>query len=154
MSEINKFEGEFYFLSNFSPSTIMYNGEVWPTAEHAFQAAKSEDIMEREMVRACATPGQAKRMGQKVTLRYDWEFIKIDVMRTIVGLKFADPSLGDRLVQTAPRRLVEGNYWGDTFWGVCRGEGENHLGLILMDVRGKLIRKENDGTRTARGEAR
>ena len=35
--------------------------------------------------------------------------------------------------------IVEGNTWGDVFWGVCNGIGENHLGNILMDVRDEII---------------
>ena len=31
--------------------------------------------------------------------------------------------------------LVEGNYWGDTFWGICNGEGTNWLGILLMAER-------------------
>jgi predicted NAD-dependent protein-ADP-ribosyltransferase YbiA (DUF1768 family) len=39
---------------------------------------------------------------------------------------------------TGDRKLVEGNYWHDTFWGVCNGVGENYLGEILMHVRQEL----------------
>lgn len=41
------------------------------------------------------------------------------------------PALGKALVGTAPATLVEGNTWKDTFWGVCKGVGENHLGRHL-----------------------
>jgi len=38
-----------------------------------------------------------------------------------------------------PSNLVEGNSWNDVWWGVCEGEGENHLGRILMDIRAEII---------------
>ena len=51
--------------------------------------------------------------------------------------------LKQRLLATGDKRLVEGNTWGDTFWGVDlrSGRGENQLGRILMRVREEL--KEN-----------
>ena len=42
------------------------------------------------------------------------------------------------LLATGKATLVEGNSWGDTFWGVCRGKGKNMLGKILMRVRKRL----------------
>jgi hypothetical protein len=60
-------------------------------------------------------------------------------MESLVKEKFTrDTELGAKLVATGDEELVEGNYWGDTFWGVCRGVGQNHLGKILMKVREEL----------------
>jgi predicted NAD-dependent protein-ADP-ribosyltransferase YbiA (DUF1768 family) len=36
---------------------------------------------------------------------------------------------------TKEKLLIEGNYWKDTFWGICDGIGKNYLGKILMEVR-------------------
>ena len=48
-----------------------------------------------------------------------------EVMEACVRSKFTtDAALGAKLVATAGRELVEGNTWGDTYWGVCDGEGE------------------------------
>ncbi len=47
--------------------------------------------------------------------------------------------LGGSLLATWPADLQEGNTWGDTFWGVVNGVGENHLGNILMDVRQAIV---------------
>ena len=49
-----------------------------------------------------------------------------------------NPELRDALLATGNSLLIEGNTWGDYFWGKVNGHGENHLGLILMDVREKL----------------
>ena len=48
-----------------------------------------------------------------------------------------DIDLRSLLVATGDRELIEGNTWGDTFWGVDKntGQGENHLGRILMELR-------------------
>ena len=86
-------------------------------------------------------PGKSKGMGRKVLLRPDWEQVKIGIMEEIVRAKFVQhPELARLLVGTCDKILVEGNRWGDTCWGVDTrtGQGENHLGKILMKVREEL----------------
>jgi ribA/ribD-fused uncharacterized protein len=133
---INAFTCGNRFLSNFYPSEVEYDGVSYPTIEHAFQAAKSTDPLVREMVRAAGSPAEAKKRGRQLTLRADWDACRIDVMRELLAYKFAPGShLADRLIATGNQELVEGNWWGDRFWGVCEGRGENHLGKLLMEIR-------------------
>lgn len=140
---ISSFQGEYRFLSNFYPALIIDNKQrQWPTAEHAYQAMKSSSPTEQEFVRVSSSPGEAKRRGRKVSVRSDWEEIKVFVMRRIVRAKFfQNPSLAASLVATGSQTLVETNKWHDNFWGNCVCSrchsipGENHLGLILMEVR-------------------
>ena len=139
MKKIDKFDGtEYGFLSNFYSSPIEYKGIKYPTVEHMFQALKSLNPMERMEIAAAATPGKAKRLGRRVSLRSDWEEIKIDVMRTALQLKFSDPILRKKLIATGDAELIEGNTWNDTFWGVCNGVGKNMLGTLLMEIRDSL----------------
>ena len=115
----------------------------YPTAEHAFQAMKTNDKKIRD--RFCCQPVQhdnillpseAKLLGRKLNLRDDWEDIKFNVMLEIVYNKFnSSRTLRDSLIATGDMLLVEGNWWGDTIWGVSNGKGQNRLGRILMDVR-------------------
>lgn len=139
---IDSFKGEFAFLSNFYPSPIVFEGRTYPTSEHAFQAAKSIDDGERARIALLDTPGKAKRAGRKVQLRPDWEQIKRATMHRIVTIKFADPELQHKLLATGDAILIEGNTWNDTYWGVCRGKGQNVLGQILMSVRETYKRQE------------
>ena len=60
---------------------------------------------------------------------------RIRAMRDLLAQKFSDPVLRKRLAATAPLDLIEGNTWGDRFWGVYEGEGENWLGRLLMEIR-------------------
>lgn len=137
--EITSFRGEHSFLSNFYACEVVYDGVVYPSVEHAYQAAKFLDPDLREQVRACETAGQAKKLGRGFALREDWDAVKLQTMSALVEDKFLrDPELGAKLLATKRALLVEGNWWGDTFWGVCRGKGSNHLGKILMGVRQKL----------------
>ena len=136
---INSFSGEFDFLSNFHPSEVVWMGVRYPTVEHAYQAAKSRDEVVRRSFVYLATPGIAKREGRKVEIRDDWEEIKVNVMRSLLIQKFNSHELFEKLKATAPHDLIEGNWWNDTFWGVCRGVGKNWLGKLLMEIRDGLV---------------
>jgi len=137
---IYSFSGQHTFLSNFSAANVELDGEVYPTVEHAYQAAKTLDVDERHKIRLQAkTAGQAKKMGNKVKLRKNWEMIKVVVMRSLLEQKFAVGTMPhDWLLKTGDAELIEGNYWHDTFWGVCDGVGENWLGRLLMEIRDEL----------------
>ena len=138
------FEGNNRFLSNFHPSPVRFEGITYPTAEHAFQAAKTLDKDQRIAVSEEPTPGRAKRAGRALTLREDWDDIRITVMSKVVGRKFIqNHDLMNRLHATGDALLVEATTWHDQFWGVCvctehRGKGTNYLGTILMGLRAGL----------------
>jgi len=148
---ISEFQGKYRFLSNFYCASATLDGVVYPTVEHAFQAAKTLDPAEREKVRACKSPSDAKRIGRTVTLRNDWEDVKVGAMYDLVWQKFQHPDLKKLLLDTGTQHLEEGNHWNDHFWGVCppgSGQGENNLGIILMDVRKALVNQDFDAWAT------
>ena len=133
---ISLFRDKYFFLSNFYPVEIKLDGIVYPNAEAAFQAQKTLDVEERRKFSMLKNPVQAKRLGRKVKLRDDWEEVKLDIMTEVVSQKFLQhPHLIEMLLQTGDEELIEGNKWGDRFWGVCKDKGENHLGKILMKIR-------------------
>lgn len=132
---IKSFNGNYRFLSNFWYSAVPYDGQWYRTVEHAYQAAKTIHEEHREYIRGCTTPGEAKSLGRQIPMRSDWNEIKVDVMRTLLREKFKDEGLRDQLLATGDAELIEGNTWGDYFWGVCYGEGQNWLGKLLMEVR-------------------
>ena len=141
---IAEFDGEYAFLSNFYPSIFTHDGIEYPTVEHFFQAAKTLDIKEKKAIAAAATPGQAKRMGRKVQLRSDWEKVKEYYMELGLRLKFENPSLRQKLLETGGNELIEGNSWHDNEWGSCycarcqNIAGKNKLGKLLMKLREEL----------------
>lgn len=139
MQKIEKFDGEFAFLSNFFHSPITAEGLTFNTVEHAFQASKTHNREEKEKIAGLTTPGQAKRAGRKVQLRADWEIVKIAVMRCWLEKKFSThPDLAQKLKATGDAIIEEGNTWNDTFWGICNGKGKNNLGILLMSIRETL----------------
>lgn len=140
---ITRFDGPYRFLSNFFPVDVQCWGDLYPTVEHAFQASKTENPLERVMILKAPSPGKAKRLGRSVTLRGDWNQRRLQVMYNLVYQKFEfRPDLRDQLLATGEAVLIEGNTWGDTYWGACLKGGEwvgnNNLGRILMQVRREL----------------
>lgn len=139
--KIDKFDGEFAFLSNFYPSAISDGYTTFPTVEHYFQACKCEYMDDYDAIAAAPTPGQAKRLGRQAVLRDDWEQNKLNVMETALRKKFAIPELREKLLATGDAYLVEGNFWHDNTWGDCGCEkckhthGQNNLGKLLMKIR-------------------
>ncbi|KAK3917104.1 Retrovirus-related Pol polyprotein from transposon 412 [Frankliniella fusca] len=112
LSPITSFRGKYYFLSNFYPVTIFYDNRDWPSVEHAFQAAKTENEFEKLEIKNADTALEAKRL---------------DAER--------------KLLETGERKLIEENLWHDDFWGVCvcskhQGRyGRNVLGQLLCLLR-------------------
>ena len=140
---IEKFEGDYRFLSNFHPCEIILDGDKYASVEHAYQAAKTIDFEERARLQSwnLLNATEAKRAGRKVTLRSDWGEVKNAIMLDLLRQKFSDDLLETMLLDTQNEDLVEGNWWGDTYWGMCNGKGENHLGKLLMKVREELKNK-------------
>lgn len=137
---ITRFQNENEFLSNFFIHPVNFEGQMWMTAEHAFQAAKTLDTDERRAIFLAPTPGKAKRLGRSCTLREDWEEVKVAVMKAVVRAKFRDPWLREKLISTGAQILSDGNDWGDTFWGISGHSGRNMLGFILMQIRGEILK--------------
>lgn len=144
---ITIFRGPYWFLSNFYPCVIQYANYNWLSVEHAYQAAKTENISEKEQILNAFTAKEAKRLGKTVQIRDDWDNIKIDVMYDLLNIKFfpnpTDNNLTQALLNTGEEEIIHENVWKDTFWGVCNGVGENHLGKLLMEIRYKLRKLDN-----------
>lgn len=143
MSVIRRFNDENRFLSNFEVCDIVYEGLNYNSVEAAYQASKTLNIEIRK--KFCSMNAKdAKLEGRKIKVREDWEQVKLKIMYFLVAYKFYhNIFLKEKLLKTEDTHLIEGNWWGDKFWGVCNNEGENWLGRILMDVRKKLKEREN-----------
>lgn len=133
---IDSFRGRYHFLSNFYP---------WPgpSVEHHFQAAKTLDKEWRKKILRAKGPGEAKKLGRQAPIREDWEEIKVGVMEDLVRMKFSERVLAADLLATGDALLIEGNTWGDTWWGMVKSgdgkwTGRNELGRILMKIRNEL----------------
>jgi ribA/ribD-fused uncharacterized protein len=170
---IVKFSGPWRFLSNFYtwPQRVVIEiGESGlstrvETLEHAYQAMKMTTIDDARKVLHCLTPAAARRLGRTLPCRPDWDSMRVATMRGLIAQKFSQRAddgavlLADRLVATGTRELIEGNTWGDRFWGMTvvtaaqsvpapdatiyggvAYTGHNWLGQILMERRAVLAK--------------
>lgn len=135
---IKEFQSEYRFLSNFYPAKVQYKGLIYLSSEAAFQAAKTTDEnIKKEFTNLSAS--ESKKRGKTLILKPNWEYEKRRIMYEIVKAKFLqNEDLKIKLLDTNNCELEEGNYWNDTYWGVCNGQGANVLGYILMRVRNEL----------------
>lgn len=137
---IDRFTEVHWFLSNFYPCRVKFEGLTYPSSEHAYQAAKCLHARDRRLIAKCPTAGEAKRIGRRVEAIKDWDKRRLAIMHRVVMAKFKqNKKLGRKLIETYPAKLEEGNNWGDRVWGTVDGVGKNWLGFVLMDVRKKLM---------------
>jgi ribA/ribD-fused uncharacterized protein len=137
-NNVKGFFGPYRFLSNYHPSAIEYEGLLYASTEAAYQAAKSTDDEVRKQFLGLA-PNAAKKLGQKIQMREDWNSVKDEVMYQVIKFKFENNRiLRKKLLDTEEKYLEETNYWNDTYWGVCEGKGQNQLGITLMRIRKEL----------------
>lgn len=135
---ITQFKGEYRWLSNFQLVKIEFEGIEYISVEHAYMSAKSTDP---EWKKYCSdpvnTPGAVKRASKGLKLPGDWDTRKIDVMLKCLCKKFSKEPFRTLLLNTGEEQLIEGNTWGDKFWGMDlrTNEGENNLGKLLMRIR-------------------
>lgn len=140
-STIDRFRGEYEFLSNFYPAKLMFDGIAYYSSETAYQAQKLEDPEQRKLL-ASMYADESKRYFKHIDIRPDWDEIKLQTMGDIVKAKFEqNPRLAKLLSDTVDSHIIEGNTWGDMYWGVDlkTGIGENHLGRILMELRKQIL---------------
>jgi len=143
---IREFKKEYRWLSNFAPCEIPFNGMLFASVEHAYMSAKSNEL---EWKNFCAdsnnSPGTVKKKSKEIVLREDWESVKVEVMRQLLKMKFSQEPYRKLLLDTGDLYIQEGNWWGDTFWGVDlkTNTGENNLGLLIMAIRDELKEEES-----------
>lgn len=136
---VDSFSGPYRWLSNFHPCEIHMGGNEYSSTEHAYQAMKCENTTDRlEFVKdAGITAGQAKRLGDEISIRPDWRYLRYGIMMNLTTMKYdSDPELAEKLCDLDGYEIIEGNTWDDTYWGQCPiGNGHNFLGRILMNER-------------------
>jgi ribA/ribD-fused uncharacterized protein len=136
------YEGKYYMFSNFSAFNVTYNGRVWMTGEHAYQAAKFEDEEILELIHRAPSAYEAKQVCQryKSKVKPNWSSVKVSVMEEILRSKVREhPYVQEKLLETGNREIIEDSPT-DSFWG--RGEdwqGRNELGKAWMKIRAELI---------------
>jgi ribA/ribD-fused uncharacterized protein len=135
---VKGFFGHYRFLSNYHECKIEYEGFIYDSTEAAYQSCKTLDLSIREQF-TLMKPNESRTNGRKLQIRPDWDEVRLKVMEDVCRLKFTTNSyLKEMMLETGDRYLEETNHWGDVFFGVCNGVGENNLGKILMKIRSEL----------------
>lgn len=122
-------------MSNFWNCPLTLDDIVYPTAEHAYMAQKAKTKEERLYISTISTAKEARYYGKSMELVDNWDAKRLKSMAKVLLAKFENEGLKDKLLATKHLYLEETNTWGDTFWGVCNGVGENNLGKLLMNTR-------------------
>ena len=130
--------GKYRPLSNFHLEPIWFDGRQFQTSEAAYMSRKTYVEEEKIALASCTTGPQAKKLGQVVALRKDWEVVKESEMLQVQKAKYKQSEFcRSLLLSTGDKYIEESNWWGDNYWGKCETHGRNVLGQILMYVRSK-----------------
>lgn len=146
---IDKFEGEYAFLSNFYICPVHWETNDYTNAEAAFWSGKLSKPKSRKVFTNMA-PRSSRLKGKGIKkIRFDWEKKKDLIMYQIVKDKFnRNEDLKEKLLATGNEELINNNLIHDNEYGNCLCEkckdieGQNKLGKILMKVRTEIREKE------------
>ena len=129
------------YMGNFYRARMFIYGRWWNWVESPYQAEKSLDRAEQDLIWQAQKPMEARDLGQKVKIREGWDLVKDMVMYDCVMAKFLQhKNIRDQLIATGDEELIEDTTTSnDMYWGCGKdGTGQNHLGQILMRVRKEL----------------
>lgn len=159
-TDLIKWGHHFFFgyspFSNFYQKTFNYKGHLMGSLEQAFMYEKAlyfndEDII-YELTQGPITPQLSKRLGRAVKPfnAEEWSEVSYQKMVEALRVKFSEPNLKQRLLDTNDLILVEASPF-DAIWGIKIGideletltqlpkfKGQNLLGKALMQVRDEL----------------
>lgn len=137
---ITVFKGAYVFMSNFYYNDQTIRGVTYPTNEHFYQSSKTLIAAERAKILGVRSGAEARNLGRRITIREDWDMVKLSYMLLGLKAKFSSRVLAGQLKRTRNAELVEGNWWNDTYWGIDlkTGCGKNMMGKLLMLIRDDL----------------
>ena len=147
MRSISGFIGPRSWLSNTHMVTLLADGILYPSAEHAFLASRTNDPGLRRDIAQALSITHAGRLIRNLKINPEWRQTSTAIMLEILRAKFSDPALAAELVDTGTVPLINLNYWGDRHWGAeAEGtvlHGGNRLGQCLMQVRTEQFAARN-----------
>lgn len=130
------------FLSNFKEENIVVMGMTFTSPEQCYQFTKAlaaGDCYSQGLIMHTNNPYELKKIGNRIHKSNNWENIKKDVMRNIIGIRIQQSETFTQLLAATNRgeiRHPTGGYWGTP--------GQNWFGRILMEWR--TILQEVDTT--------
>lgn len=132
-----------YVFDNFAPFQVEWRGKLYPTSEHAYQAAhfvKTKPDLAEE-IRLCRSPREASDVANAHSEHEDpdWKTKRLSFMEEIVRCKLEQHEyIRQTLLATGVKYIVEMND-DDEIWGWGKNhDGRNELGKIWMRFRDEL----------------
>jgi ribA/ribD-fused uncharacterized protein len=132
-------------FSNLYRRPIEFDGDTYPTAEHAYQAGKARKPEVRRWLLSAPSPALLAMAAHGLyywDITPGWSTKKFDRMKRILHAKFTQHAdLRELLLATGSARLVEAATVDNAvnrLWGEVNGVGKNMLGQLLMEVRAEL----------------
>lgn len=142
-------EKPFGAFSNLFVRDFLFEGRLFPTAEHAYQAGKAARQNVREWILSAPSPSLVAMAAHGLytwDIVSDWSKIKGERMQKVLYAKFAQhDDLRELLLSTGSARIVEAGRTDNAVnreWGEVNGRGQNRLGVLLMELRYEF-RKES-----------
>ena len=147
------------WLSTFNRgNSFEYNGLIYPTVEHAFHSQKldpSDDKLEeyqKLFTDENLEPNEAKKLGGRKNfeengykLRSDWNDKRLEIMEECTESYYNEnKDMMKRLIETGDKELIHKGFRIDDYWGVNKNGGSNHHGKILMKLREKFSKVEDE----------
>lgn len=139
------YTGEWYCFDNFSAFTVYWRDQLWPTAEHAYQAAKYTDPAVISLIRLASSAHEAKKIGNdpqySALIRPDWgKEVKRSIMEEILRAKFSQHEYVQKKLRESRGKILVEDSNRDHLWG--RGQdwnGENWLGELWMKLQDEFF---------------
>ncbi|WP_372023733.1 NADAR family protein [Tistrella mobilis] len=148
MSEIRFYrasEKPYGAFSNLYRRDVVFEGEVFATSEHAYQAGKARKPAVRKWLMEAPSPALLAMAAHGLyywDVAPGWSSTKFDRMRAVLRAKFTQhEDLRELLLSTGDARLVESatvDNEVNRLWGEVNGVGRNMLGELLMELRSEL----------------
>jgi len=139
---ISNFNTENYrFLSPYNIRSFTIEDITYLSPMQYVQYQKAilfNDVETANLILGSKIPNDWSNFG-KLIRNFDpikWSKCAFMLMKRAFVAKFnQNPELKESLLQTNNIPLVNENTWGDTYWGICNGTGQNKLGNILSEIR-------------------
>lgn len=139
-------EKPFGAFSNLYRRPIVFEGQTFLTAEHAYQAGKARKPEVRTWLMSAPSPALLAMAAHGLyywDITPGWSTKKFGRMKAILLAKFTQhEDLKSLLLGTGSARLVESATVDNAvnrLWGEVNGVGQNKLGTLLMEVRDELV---------------
>ena len=131
--------GYFEFMRLDFPACVFFEGELYQTAAHAYNAARTSDLQVRRRIQKAPTLQEMYNVARTIEDEEGWAQRRMKVMEKILRDKFRrSRNLRERLAATQNREvinIVTEKSEEALFWGVNGKQGQNWLGKLIEAVR-------------------